>query len=279
MEERKTTETVDDQFGDLGDSADRFVDENLGLIIKMAKIKFGDVFSIEEVKSDAWIAWHDMKDFHSIGKNTKQTSTYTWHLQNRLDFSYKTGIREPLARAVKIPENGDFQDFILDRQSYNNFFSRDDSAQLSQEENFCYRDPALDELDQDADFPVDKGNGQKEAFTYVPKYVICLESFHECLNSGDLKAILKALSNKNASKNRRPYDTLLAKHRSMQHLAELIRQHIIYEVSKSGYNLYIAVCLNGNCNNILVAAKSEEEAKSYLRAYGRLMDIRRYDVL
>ncbi|HAM50780.1 MAG TPA: hypothetical protein DCP92_08830 [Nitrospiraceae bacterium] len=278
MEKLNTIETAVDQFGDIGESADTFVDENLGLIIKIARAKFGDVFSIEEVKSDAWIAWHDMKDFHSIGKNTKQTSTYTWHLQNRLDFSYKTGIGEPLSRASKKREIGDSQDFILDRRSYNTFFSRGDSSRLSEEENLCYRDPALGELNQDADFHGDCGDRQKEVFNYVPKYVICLESFHECLDSGDLKVILKALSNKNASKNRRPYITLLANHRSMKHLAELIRQHIIYEVSQAGYNLYVAVCLNGSCNNILVAAKSEEEAISYLPSYGRIMDIRRFDL-
>jgi hypothetical protein len=270
-----------DPFGELGKNPGDFIEKNLGLIIAVAKAKFGGAFSEEEVMSDAYMAWWAMKEYHNRHKNTKHTSSYTWFLSRQLDYSYEMGISLPLKRSKQFStkddaDTPDQNDLLLDRASHSAFFEKNEAGALEKEEEFLYGDGFDDFEDTNGNGKGGRGE-QHDKYTYVPKYIVCIESFNNCKPSKALTSILKAVSDKNARNNRRSYGKLLVAHRSVTRQADSIRKYLIYEASKAGYHLYVAICLNGSCNNILVAARSEEEAKQYLPAYGRLMEIRRMD--
>jgi hypothetical protein len=112
---------------------------------------------------------------------------------------------------------------------------------------------------------------------YVPKYVICMESFADIQCGADLSMLMKALSDDNGRNNRERYENLIATRRSLPALSDRLRKNLISAAHKAGYYLYIAVCLNGACNNVLVAAQSQEEAAKYLSRYGNLMEIKRLE--
>jgi hypothetical protein len=242
--------------------------------------------------SDAAEAWHAMKRYHSKAKPTKHTTSYSWFLNRQLDISYRSGVivdshrhSKRSSETVNGNGNSDTNEFIFERASHRTYFGSDDEGGPSHEERLFYLSEELEEYGSNVPDPADEGQdcgGKRQArntsLSYVPRYVICMESFKKCLLSGDLRLLLKALSDRNTSLNRGRYEKLLATRRSISALSDHLRQQLFYETAKAGYVLYIAVCLNGRHNNVLVAAHSEKEAQTYLARYGNLIEIRRLDI-
>ena len=282
-------QTAIEELGEMGDDIGKFLKKNYGLIIQKAKKKFGDNFNVPEVLSDAVEAWHAMKNYHSKSQFTKHTTSYSWFLNRQLDMSYRLGVTvDSRGQGGRYPENtddagtSDTNEFILDRASHRRYLRGSDEDGLDQEERLFYLSEEMDES-YDGFSEVDeecqdggKGRGaRKDSPSYVPRYAICLESFRKCQISGDLRLLLQALSDKNTSLNRGRYKKLLASRRSISAVSDRLRQHLFYETVKAGYGLYIGVCSNGRCNNVLVAARSDDDASEYLARYGKLIDLRR----
>lgn len=282
-------QTVIEKFGELGDDIGKFLKKNYGLIIQMARKKFGDNFNVPEVLSDAVEAWHAMKDYHSKSQFTKHTTSYSWFLNKQLDMSYRLGVTvDSHGHGGRYPENidgvgtPDTNSYILDRASHRSYFRRSDDDGLDQEERLLCVSEEMDEsygdlseIDEECEDSEKRRAVRKDYPSYFPRYVICLESFRMCPISGDLRLLLQALSDKNTPLNRGRYKKLLASRRSISAVSDRLRQHLFYETVKAGYDLYIGVCSNGSCNNVLVAARSQGDASKYLARYGRLIDLRR----
>jgi hypothetical protein len=278
---------VIDDFGELGEDIGAFIKRNYGLIIKTAKKKFGPNFCVPTILSDAAAAWFVMKDQHNKSKSAKDTSSYFWHLHRQMDITYGTGIAvdQQYASASRLSEDSGLptgDDFVLDQASHEMYGRGDDESGLGHEEQLYY---GIDEAgDFESSTPDGNGNGNGsgknghgEFMEYVPKYVICMESFADIKCGADLSMLMKALSDDNGRNNRERYENLIATRRSLPALSDRLRKNLIFAAHKAGYYLYIAVCLNGACNNVLVAAQSQEEAAKYLSRYGNLMEIRRLE--
>jgi hypothetical protein len=282
-------QTAIEELGELGDDIGKFLKKNYGLIIQKAKKKFGDNFNVPEVLSDAVEAWHAMKDYHSKSQFTKHTTSYTWFLNRQLDMSYRLGVTvDCRGQGGRYPDNSDdagtsdTNEFILDRESHRSYFRGSYEDGLDQEERlFCVSEEmdesynGFSEIDEECEDGGKCRGARKDSPSYVPRYVICLESFSKCPISGDLRLLLQALSDKNTSLNRGRYKKLLATRRSISAVSDRMRQQLFYETVKAGYDLYIGVCSNGRCNNVLVAARSDDDAGAYLARYGKLIDLRR----
>jgi hypothetical protein len=278
-----------EEFGELGDDIGKFLKKNYGLIVQRAKKKFGDNFNVPEVLSDAVEAWHAMKDYHSKSQFTKHTTSYSWFLNKQLDMSYRLGVSvDSYWQGGRYPDNSggagtpDTNEFILERASHRSYVGRSDEDGLDQEERLLCVSEEIDESYDgfsEVDGECEDGGrcraARKGASSYVPRYVICLESFSKFPIPGDLRLLLQALSDKKTSLNRGRYKKLLASRRSISAASDRLRQHLLYETVKAGYDLYIGVCSNGSCNNVLVAALSPDDAGKYLERYGRLIDLRR----
>ena len=288
-ESKAEREASIDEFGELGDDIGKFLQKNYGLIIQKAKKKFGVIINVPEVLSDAAEAWHAMKDYHSKSQFTKHTTTYSWFLNRQLDISYRFGVTVDSGHIGRYSETADgsaasdTNEFILDQASHRTYFSGHDEGGLDHEERLFYLSEEIE--DGYNNFSVvdgeDDGSGRKarnDSLSYVPRYVICMESFNKCSVSGELRLLLKSLSEKNTSLNLGRYKKLLATRRSMSAVSDRLRQHLLYETAKAGYDLYIGICSNGSCNNVLVAARSQDEATKYLTRYGKLIDLRHMDI-
>jgi hypothetical protein len=290
-ESKAQREAFIEKFGEGGGDIGKFLQENYGLIVQKARKKFGDTFDIAEVMSDAAEAWHAMKRYHSKAKPTKHTTSYSWFLNRQLDISYRSGVvvdshrhSKGCSESANGNGNSDTNEFFFDRASHRSYFGSDDEGRPGHEERLFYLSEELEEYGKVPD-AADEGQecgkmkqARNASLSYVPRYVICMESFKKCLLSGDLRLLLKALSDRNTSLNRGRYEKLLASRRSINALSDHLRQQLFYETAKAGYDLYIAVCLNGSYNNVLVAAHSENEAQTYLARYGNLVEIRRLDI-
>ncbi|HAM49648.1 MAG TPA: hypothetical protein DCP92_02730 [Nitrospiraceae bacterium] len=113
--------------------------------------------------------------------------------------------------------------------------------------------------------------------SYGPEYLICFESF-KGLVSTDLYMIFSALSERKMQGNRKHCERLLEARRSIGDVSKLLRNNLYHEISQAGYQLYVALCVNGACNNGLVAARSEGEAKERLIPYGEMVELRMMDI-
>ena len=60
----------------------------------------------------------------------------------------------------------------------------------------------------------------------------------------------------------------------MRSAAKIVRSILQWHVSGTPYKLYMGVCLNGTRNHILVLAQKEEEAKTFLKPYGTMLELR-----
>jgi hypothetical protein len=268
-----------DEFGELAGPAGAFIRRNYGMIIRTAEKKFGTNFSIAQMVADALHAFSQMNDYHDGFKTTKDTSSFFWYLNREMDITYTDGIqteRPPASFLSKESGMCDSSDAMLDVAAHRNHRRENDSG-LAQEEEFAY---GFGEDEDAPGSPVGRQgrNGCRrktpdEQMEYAPKYVLCMESFKEVLYSPDLSMILKSLSDNHAHKNRQHYEKLVAGRRSIAALSDRIRHNLLLEASRAGYRLYIAVCVNGACSNVLVAGRSEEEATQYLARYGDLVEI------
>ena len=278
MKDSKTQrKTLIEEFGKFGGDKGKFLQKHVSLIIKTARKKLGTHFSIFEVMSHASRAWEITKDYHSPYKRTKPTSSFTWWLKRVLDLAYDQGITVPCNHLL--PDNGegdfDHDSLKLDSASHRDFFEHPDYSELSKEEEIFYNGGEGDETH--------KTGGRSEPgnklFAYVPKYVVCHQSFKKFLRSQDLCVVIKALSDKNTAQFAVRYKKLLKKRRSMENFAEYLREQLLNEATKAGRTVYIARCVNGSYNSVLVAGRSEEEACSYLAPYGEFVEISPLNVL
>ncbi|MDA8103776.1 MAG: hypothetical protein M0Z71_00185 [Nitrospiraceae bacterium] len=278
-----------EEFGELGDDIGKFLQKNYGLIVQKAKKKFGDNFNVPEVLSDAVEAWHAMKDYHSKSQFTKHTTSYSWFLNRQLDMSYRLGVTVDSRRdgsrysGAGDANTPDVNEINLDRASRQSYLSRSDEDGLDQEERLLYvsemeENYGFSEVDEECEDGEKCRMAKRDSVSYIPRYAICLESFRKCPISGDLRLLLQALSDNNTSLNRGRYRKVLASRRSISAISGRLRQHLFYETARAGYDLYIGVCSNGGCNNVLVAARSHDDASKYLARYGRLIDLRQLSI-
>jgi hypothetical protein len=279
------------EFSHSKDELGIFLKKNFWLIIKTARKRFGGNFDLDEIISDAAAAYDRMKYYHNRRKPTKHTSSYIWFLSKQFDKSSRNGVITDKSRnSITYSENNtteiqDSNERLLDCLSHDSFFS-DDGSQLEREEEMLYGSSLIDfeEIEEDAkDSELQSGQNEgvsmennlrrSKAMPYGPKYLICFESFKGLLSTG-LYMVLSALSERKMQRNRKQYEKLLENRRSLGDVSKLLRSNLSHEISQAGYQLYVAVCVNGTRNNVLVAATSEEEAKEHLRPYGEMLELR-----
>lgn len=243
------------------------------MVIKTANKKFGPNFDMKAALSDATHAYYETGRYHDGFKGTKRSSTFFWEVHRQMDGTYKDGIEidksVPRSQQETMPVEEGIP--VLDRVSYSTHNGQSEENGLDQEEAFCYGLTTVD-----AEIPTSrriKSPVAPEQMEYVPKYTVCLESFREILPSLNLNMILQALSEDNSRANRKRLKKLVSSRRSVEALSDRIRQNLIIEATKAGYKLYVAVCINGARNNVLVAARSEKSAAPFLERYGQLMEI------
>jgi hypothetical protein len=267
-----------------------FLKKNFGLIIKTARKRFGNSFDLDEIISDAAAAYDRMKYYHNRRKPTKHTSSYMWFLNKQFDRSSRYGVvTDKMWNGSRYSENGNdletqnVDEAMFDRFSHESFFSSEDSS-LAREEEMFYGSSLIDfqEVEEHKEDSEEMGidvsapgaNSRKtKASPFAPKYLICFESFKGLLST-DLYMVLSALSERKMQRNRRHCEKLLETRRSVGDVSRLLRSNLYHEISRAGYRLYVAVCVNGTCNNVLVAARSEEEAKERLLPYGEMLELR-----
>lgn len=69
-----------------------FLERNKNLIFKFARLRFGKNFNVDEVMSDAALAYYKMVRYHKQYKRTKDTSSFSWFLKKEFDKSSRMGI-------------------------------------------------------------------------------------------------------------------------------------------------------------------------------------------
>lgn len=286
-----------EKFSHSEDELGIFIKKNFWLIVKTARKRFGSNFDLDEIVSEAAAAYDRMKYYHNRRKPTKHTSSYIWFLNKQLDKSSRNGVvtdktwdSARYSENVNGMETPDFNEMMLDRFSHNIFFS-DEGAALDREEEMLYGSSLVDpeemeEVREDSEFegerkehlPQKDQTKRSKTISCGPKYLICFESFKGLLST-DLYMVLSALSERKMQRNRRHFERLLENRRSIRDVSKLLKTNLSHEISQAGYRLYVAVCVNGTCNNVLVAAISEEEAKKCLIPYGEMIELRMMDVL
>ncbi len=285
------------KFSHSKDALSIFLKKNFGLIINTARKRFGSNFDLDEIVSDAAAAYDRMKYYHNRRKPIKQTSSYIWFLNKQFDISYRNGVVTDKTRgyavfseSVNSMEIPDVNEMMFDRFSRDIFFS-DEGSPLEREEEILYGSSLIDrqEMEEDTedsesedngrdDFPKEDNSRGSKAMPYGPKYLICFESFKGLLST-DLYMVLSALSERKMHRNRKHCEKLLSTSRSIGDVSKLLRSNLCHEISQVGYRIYVGVCVNGTCNNVLVAAQSEEEAKNSLLPYGKTIELRTMDSL
>lgn len=286
-----------EKFSHSEDELGIFIKKNFWLIVKTARKRFGSNFDLDEIVSEAAAAYDRMKYYHNRRKPTKHTSSYIWFLNKQLDRSSRNGVvTDKTWDSARYSENvngmeaSDFNETMLDRFSHDIFFS-DEGSPLDREEELLYGSSLVDpeemeELREDSElegegkepFSREDNSKRSKAASYGPKYLICFESFKGLLST-DLYMVLSALSERKMQRNRRHFERLIETRRSIKDVSKLLRNNLSHEISQAGYRLYVAVCVNGTCNNVLVAATSEEAAKKSLIPYGEMIELRMMDTL
>ena len=280
------------EFSQSTDELGLFLKKNFWLIIKTARKRFGKNFDVDEIVSDAAAAYEKMKYYHNRRKPTKHTSSYIWFLNKQFDRSSRHGVITLTTwDNAKYSENDngmeirDPNEMLLDRFSHNSFFGGEGSL-LEREEEMFYGSSLIDlhEMEEDTeDSELESKGGEfspgedkykrSKAMFYGPRYLICFESFKGLLSTG-LYMVLSALSERKMQRNLKQVEKLLENRRSLGDVSKLLRSNLSHEISQAGYQLYVAVCVNGTRNNVLVAATSEEEAKGHLLPYGEMLELR-----
>lgn len=286
-----------ERFSDSEDELGIFLKKNFWLIIKTARKRFGANFDLDEIVSDAAAAYDRMKYYHNRRKPTKHTSSYIWFLNKQFDRSSRHGVvTDKTWDSARYSENGncmelpDFNETMLDRISHDNYF-HDSGSPLEPEEEMLYGSSLIDpqEMEEDREesameggeektFSREGNSGRSRAVSYGPKYLICFESFKGLLST-DLYMVLSALSERKMRRNRRHCERLLETCRSIGDVSRLLKSNLCREISQAEHRLYVAVCVNGTCNNVLVAAPSEEEARKRLVPYGETLELRMMDTI
>jgi hypothetical protein len=284
-----------ERFNNSEDELGIFLKKNFWLIIKTARKRFGANFDLDEIVSEAAAAYDRMKYYHNRRKPTKHTSSYIWFLNKQLDRSSRQGVvTDKTWDGRRYVENGngmempDFNETMFDRLSHDSFFG-DEGSPLEPEEEMFYGSSLIDPKEMEEDREESAFAGEEEnplagegnssrfrAVSYGPKYLICFESFKGLLST-DLYMVLSALSERKMHRNRRHCERLLETRRSIGDVCRLLRSNLCHEISQAGHRLYVAVCVNGTCNNVLVAAPSEEEARKRLVPYGETLELRMMD--
>ena len=286
-----------ERFNNSEDELGMFLKKNFWLIIKTARKRFGANFDLDEIVSEAAAAYDRMKYYHNRRKPTKHTSSYIWFLNKQFDRSSRHGVvTDKTWDSARYSENGncmelpDFNETMLDRISHDSYF-HDSGSPLEPEEEMLYGSSLIDpqEMEEDREESAMEGeeektvsregnSGRSRAVSYGPKYLICFESFKGLLST-DLYMVLSALSERKMHRNRRHCERLLETRRSIGDVSRLLKSNLCHEISQAGHRLYVAVCVNGTCNNILVAASSEEEARKRLVPYGETLELRMMDTI
>lgn len=286
-----------EKFSHSEDELGSFIGKNFWLIIKTARKRFGSNFDLDEVVSEAAAAYDRMKYYHNRRKPTKHTSSYIWFLNKQFDKSSRLGIvTDKSWDSTRYSENvngndmPDINEIMLDQFSHDAYLSSQRSP-LSHGGEMLYGASLIDAEDLEEDredsemgpegndiyTPEDSSRKSRSASS-GPKYLICFESF-KGLISTDLYMVLSALSERRMHRNTRHFERLLAASRSISDASKLIRGNLSHEISQAGRRLYVAVCINGTCNNVLVAAASPEEARKSLIPYGEMIELRMMDTL
>lgn len=266
-------------------------------ILKVArKISGHQISGIREVYSDAYLAWRQWKWYHSHAQPTKPTSSYTWYLTkvfeeaNKTDF-YACPVDNKVTPRVDT-EDGEFSAAdVFTNEGQDDLYGIEDDDALSPEEKMFFAptdlpaDAVLKLVDcskvgiegiDNTILPDALNQLTTRTTTYGEHFVICLKSFKDTLLPPDLKEIFRSLEHQSNYKSSNKKVT--KKYRSVKLLSKKIRQRLINQTKDSGYTLYVAICLNGALNRILVAAKSPQKALKWLKPYGVLQQLKEFVV-
>jgi hypothetical protein len=271
----------------------KFLKRYYRLIMKLAERRLGENFDPTEILSEAAIAFHNWSFYHSRSKRTKMPSSFTWFFKKRLDIYERNGgcsvkdDRQWNPNRYSESDRGDeiypryLSETAFDWHSNESFFAADgnpfpegegrlfhialnngvEDMPLSQE----VKDPKDEILDDEEHIPEEP---------YGARYLICIESFVKIpLLSSDLQKIFRHLSHDKQEANDILYRRL-TKNRSVRSAAKIVRGILQWHVSGTPYKLYTGVCLNGTLNHVLVLAKTEREAKKFLKPYGTMLELR-----
>ena len=271
----------------------KFLKRYYRLIMKLAQRRLGDNFNPTEILSEATIAFHRWFYYHSRSKRTKMPSSFTWFFNKQLDIYDRNGgcsVKDDMewnTRRYSESDNGDEyarypSETELDRRSNDSFFVADDAPSMEKEGGLFHsalnngaEDMPLSEIDEDSgsEMPDDEENAVAEE-PYGAKYLICIESFlKNPLLSSDLQKIFRHLSHDKQEANDIAFRRL-TRNRSVRSAAKIVRGILQWHLEGTPYRLYTGVCLNGSRHHLLVLAKTEEEAKKFLRPYGTMLELR-----
>lgn len=261
-----------------------FLEKNKNLIFKFARLRFGKNFNVDEVMSDAALAYYRMVRYHKQYKRTKDTSSFSWFLKKEFDKSSRIGVTTDNDHSPsKCNGNADkdYSEIEYQRLSNKSHDSVDeqflnDQALFLKDINIKQYDVEDDALGEDEECNTQHKLwcASADSLPYGQRYLICRKSFRKGILSSELFMTLRALSDKKTKLNLTAYQKLLNQYKSEKNLIKAIQERLFEEVIKSGYGLYVGVCLNGTLNYILCAAKSREEANIYLANYGNVLETR-----
>ncbi len=262
-----------------------FLERNKNLIFKFARLRFGKNFNVDEVMSDAALAYYKMVRYHKQYKRTKDTSSFSWFLKKEFDKSSRMGITMDNSH-IQLRSNGntdkDYLEIAYNRLSNKTLYSDDDS--FIDDELLFLKDNNMRECDIEGDAlggeDEDLSTEHKlccasvDSRPYGQRYLICRKSFKKGMISPELFMTLRALSDKRTKLNLKAYQRLFAQYKSEKKLVKAIQGRLFKEVMNAGYTLYVGACLNGTLNYILCAAKTQDEANIYFTNYGSVLEIR-----
>ena len=271
----------------------KFLKRYCRLIMKLAQRRLGDNFNPTEILSEATIAFHRWFYYHSRSKRTKMPSSFTWFFNKQLDIYDRNGgcsVKDDMEwNPIRYSEseNGDEyprypSETESARHSNDSFFALDDTPCTEREGRLFHcalnnraEDMPLSEIDEDSgsEMPDDEENTVAEE-PYGAKYLICIESFlKNPLLTSDLQKIFRHLSHDKQEANDIAFRRL-TRNRSVKSAAKIVRGILQWHLEGTPYRLYTGVCLNGSRHHLLVLAKTEEEAKKFLRPYGTMLELR-----
>lgn len=271
----------------------KFLKRYYRLIMKLAQRRLGDNFSPTEILSEATIAFHRWFYYHSRSKRTKMPSSFTWFFNKQLDIYDRNGgctVKDDMEWNPGRYSESDSGDVCTryasetgsDWHNNDSFFAMDDDQSLEREGSLFHsalnngaEDIPLSEIGNNSgeEMPDDEENVVSEE-PYGAKYLICIESFLKIpLLSSDLQKIFMHLSHDKQEANGIAFRRL-TRNRSIRSAAKIVRGILQWHLEGTPYRLYTGVCLNGSRHHLLVLAKTEEEAKKFLRPYGTMLELR-----
>jgi hypothetical protein len=110
---------------------------------------------------------------------------------------------------------------------------------------------------------------------HVPHYHVCIESFRPVLSLKDIQ-LLKYLTSNRSDDNKRRELIEEFGNANITRIGIAVRKRIQARLEKTDRTVYVAHCLNGCKNIVLVCAENEQDARSYLKPYGQINEIRTY---